>query len=109
MAVRALVLENGVELPQFVKVRTFHCRVIHIYTMLSFPTIIAVVCSDIPAPDNGRITYSTDTTSPYDFGTVATYVCNTRFGLVGVGSRSCVGDDTSLVGSWSETGSTCEG
>ncbi|XP_064387965.1 uncharacterized protein LOC135336171 isoform X3 [Halichondria panicea] len=72
------------------------------------PVCEAVVCSDIPAPDNGRITYSTDTTSPYDFGTVATYVCNTRFGLVGVGSRSCGGDDTSLVGSWSETGSTCE-
>ncbi len=75
----------------------------------NLPTIIAIMCSDLPPPDNGRITYSTDTTSPYDFGTVATYVCDTGFGLVGGGSRLCGGRDTSPSGSWSEAASTCEG
>ena len=68
------------------------------------------MCSDLPTPDNGRIVYSTGVTSPYDFGTVATYVCDTGFGLRGGdNTRSCGGGGPTTSGSWTGRAPTCEG
>ncbi len=49
--------------------------------------LAAVVCTDLSAIDNGQAMYSPDPSSPYDYGTVATYVCNDGFGLVGRATR----------------------
>ena len=67
------------------------------------------MCTDIPAPTNGGVTYSPDTTTPYDFGTMGTYVCNSGFGIVGGASRVCGGDGSSLNGGWSGSAAACEG
>ncbi len=70
--------------------------------------LAAIMCIDLPAPDNGRITYSTDTTSLYDFGTVATYECDIGFGLNGgVVTRTCRGDDSDSDGTWSGIAPSC--
>ncbi len=66
------------------------------------------MCNSLPTPDNGRIIYPTDSTSPYEFGTVATYVCSSGFGLSGgVISSTCGGDDSDPVGTWSGTAPSC--
>ena len=68
------------------------------------------MCTSLPAPDNGVIIYSTDITSPFDFGTVATYVCNTGFGLIGEeATQLCDGDDSSPNGVWSGRSPMCDG
>ncbi len=69
----------------------------------------AIVCSDLPAPDNGRVSYSTGTIVPYDFGTTATYICDTGFGLVGGATRSCSGNSSTVDGTWTGTVPTCQG
>ncbi len=69
----------------------------------------AVTCSDLPAPDNGRIVYSSGMTSPYDFSTVATYVCGTGFGLTGASTRTCEdGDGLTNAGVWNGVAPSCE-
>ena len=71
-------------------------------------TYAAVTCADLPAPTNGQVTYST--TSPYGFGTLAIYSCDTGYGLVGVDQTSmCNGDSSSTAGMWIGTPPTCEG
>ena len=66
------------------------------------------MCTSLSTPDNGRIIYFTDATSPYEFGTVATYVCNSGFGLSGgVAVRTCGGDDSDPAGTWSGTAPSC--
>ena len=70
----------------------------------------AITCSSLLGPDNGQVTYSTDTTSPFDIGTMATYSCNTGFGLSGGdATRSCGGDGSSPNGIWSGMSPTCQG
>ena len=70
--------------------------------------IAAIMCTDLPAPADGRVTY-TDTTSPYDFGTVATYVCDSGFGISGGNrTRACGGLDLSTVGTWNGIAATCD-
>ncbi len=69
----------------------------------------AITCPDLSGPANGQVTFATDTTVPYDFGTVATYTCGTGFGLSGDMTRTCGGDGSSTTGMWSATAPTCEG
>ncbi len=60
------------------------------------------MCLDLPVPTNGVITYSPDTTSPYDYRTVATYSCLDGYGLAG-------GDKTrECLGMWTGIAPTCE-
>ncbi len=71
-------------------------------------TYAAVTCADLAAPTNGQISYST--TLPYGFGTVASYSCDTGYGLVGIDWTSmCNGDSSSTAGMWIGTPPTCEG
>ncbi len=61
--------------------------------------------------NHGRISYSLDTTDPFDVGTVATYSCNTDlgFGLTGDPTRTCVdGDRLTIEGMWDGVAPTCD-
>ena len=65
------------------------------------------MCSDLPNPANGLILFSSP--APYEFGTTATYICNTGYGLSGDVTRTCEGDGSSPTGMWSGALPTCEG
>lgn len=69
----------------------------------------AIMCPDLPDPDNGDITFVTDVTATFDVLTTATYSCDPGFGLNGgTAVRTCNGDSTSPIGDWSGTAPTCE-
>ena len=71
--------------------------------------ITAITCLGLSSPTNGQISYFTDMTIPFDFGTVATYSCEDGYGLSGGDMAStCGGDYTSITGVWSGTPPTCE-
>ena len=56
------------------------------------------------------IVYSSDTTLPHDYGTTATYECDTGYEITNEGSeRTCTGDGSSSVGQWSGTAPVCSG
>ncbi len=67
------------------------------------------MCPDIPDPDNGQITFTTDNTAPFEDGTMALYSCNSGYVLSDVGNnpRMCGGDGSSSVGAWSGAALTC--
>ena len=67
----------------------------------------AYTCSLLPSILNGVINYSPDTTSPFDFGTTATYSCNEGFYLSVVSSRTCTG--SGLSGFWDGMEPQCLG
>ena len=69
-----------------------------------------ITCLSLEEPENGGITYSNDTQTPFDFGTTATYICIVGFGLTGeISSRICAGDDSTAVGKWTEETPMCKG
>ena len=67
------------------------------------------MCMALSPLVNGQLSYGTDVTAPYDFGTVATHICDTGFGIVGNVERTCEKFGTSPVGTWSGTATTCGG
>ena len=69
----------------------------------------AITCLPLTSIVNGRINYFTDTTSPLDFNTVASHLCDTGYGIEGDVDRICSGDGSSPVGVWSSTATTCGG
>ncbi len=70
---------------------------------------VAVMCASLPPPANGRVFYFTDFTPPYDYGTVATYSCNTGFSIGGGDVNSvCADVDNEAEGGWTRTPPTCE-
>ena len=62
-------------------------------------------------PDNGMIIYATDTVSDYEFGTTATYSCESGYGLSGGSTVRTCGPDLDgngdIVGGWSGQASDC--
>ena len=66
---------------------------------------VAVTCSALSTDVNGVISYSPDTSEPFDFGTRATYSCTEGFYLPVGGNieRMCEGDGSSTSGVWSGT------
>lgn len=67
-----------------------------------------IVCSSLPALDNGAVVYAVDTSSPFNCLTTATYSCSTGFALInGARERTCVGSSAG-PGEWSGTGPSCE-
>ncbi len=73
-------------------------------------TRTVVTCPDLPAPDNGQISFAVDMFAPFAYLTVAIYTCNPGYGLSGGGlTRTCGGDDSSTTGEWSGTAPSCEG
>ena len=69
----------------------------------------AISCSTLTPPTNGQVTFSTDTSPPHVFGTVATFSCATGFGLHGDITRTCEGDGSSPNGVWGGLSPTCNG
>ena len=63
-----------------------------------------MTCSSLDLIDNGVITYGSDITDPFDFGTTATYSCNDGFVLEGTQVRNCV-----LDGIWDGAAPLCRG
>ena len=53
------------------------------------------------------ISYSHGTTNPFDFGTIATFVCDDGFFLDGSMTSTCGG--TASVGLWIESSPICSG
>ena len=80
---------------------------VHCFKLFSFT---AIMCLDLPNPQNGRIDFSIDETAFFDYNTNATYVCDIGYGLTDEGAvRICGGDETSTTGVWSGDSPTCEG
>ena len=54
--------------------------------------------------------YSSDVTEPYNYGTTATYQCDSGYELTrGDTVRTCTGDGSSPVGQWNGSPSVCSG
>ena len=67
-------------------------------------------CPALPAIENGMSVYSSDTTEPYDYGTTATYQCDSGYELTGGDTvRTCTGDGSSAEGQWNGTAPACLG
>lgn len=69
------------------------------------------MCS-LSNPPNGYITYSDDADNDgnYPFGTNAAYACDTGYSLVPLATvRTCDGDGSTMIGSFSGTEPNCEG
>lgn len=60
-------------------------------------------------PVNGAISYSSGMSSTFDFGTIATYSCESGFAVIGSLKRTCGGDGSSLTGEWDGYDPTCYG
>ena len=69
----------------------------------------AITCSAL-AVANGGIAYSSDITGHFDYGTTATYQCDSGYELTGGDTvRTCTGDGSSSVGQWNGTALACLG
>ena len=69
-----------------------------------------IECPALLTVGNETIVYSSDITEPYDYGTTATYQCNSGYELTGEDTvRTCTGDGSSPMGHWSGTASNCSG
>ena len=73
-----------------------------------FNSFIAIFCEDAEIPENGQISYSTETDNGYPFGTVANISCGPGFSLIGNNTRICSANNT-VVGVWRENSPTCDG
>ncbi len=109
--------ELGTEPCPSVKVRTTageclkqnasECITVNRYSTKTHAVIIR--CQPLTQPSNGRVSFSTGTHGvSLGVGAIATYSCNTGYGLVGQASRTCVSDG-GTTGIWSGSQSTCEG
>ena len=66
----------------------------------------------MPSPSNGSTNFSGSSANQignYIFNVVATYNCDTGFSLVGNSSRTCTGNDSSIMGFFDWSAPTCEG
>ena len=70
---------------------------------------LAITCDSLSSFANGVITYRFDRTSPFDFGTTATYSCNEGYYLEGEDVRTCVVDVSGVNGSWTGLTPRCVG
>ena len=81
------------------------------YDFIAAPVFhTAIICQAVGSINNGTVSYSRDNREPFDFGTVATFMCDVGFFLEGTENRTCGG--TSLMGpmgSWSESNPICSG
>ncbi len=72
--------------------------------------ITAYTCNLLPQIANGVISYSPNSTNPFDYGTIATYLCNEGFYIYSTDllMRSCSGSGT-VQGFWSGQEPQCLG
>ncbi len=56
------------------------------------------------------VIYYSDTNSPYEYGSTATYQCDLGYEVTsGNSERTCTGDGSNSVGEWSGTAAVCFG
>ena len=70
---------------------------------------LVITCPSLSVSSSGQVSYFTDTTSPHDLGTVATFTCNPGFRLDGLERVTCGGDGSSPNGMWSGSPPNCTG
>ena len=75
------------------------------------PFFAEIECPALTAPPNGQVSYTTDMSSPFDIGTVATFSCDAGFSLDGSNALlTCADDDQAdTIGTWGGTESSCLG
>ena len=113
--------ELGTEPCPVVKVRTegynklvlfsqFACVLLkHNTETLTHKHTVIIRCQPLTQPSNGVVSISTGTHGVnLGVGAIATYSCNSGYGLVGQASRTCVSGG-GTTGTWSGTQPTCEG
>ncbi len=105
-----MVVGSGTEQLQFVMVSVHACMYASFSSGSRFNaeiTSLDHICSDPPMFTNGQIVFTSNAISPFDFGTIATYICDLGFSLNGNGTRTCTGDDSSPIGMWTGDNPTC--
>lgn len=70
-------------------------------------TLFSVIMCPGMSIVNGMVTYSAGSTAPYNYGTVATYTCNSGYFLSGIATRTCSGDGSSVTGAFSGVDPFC--
>ena len=78
------------------------------YIAIIYILSTVIECPALTDPMNGGIVYAPDTSADYDFGTTATYSCNSGYSLVGDEVRTCGGDGSSTMGVWDLSEPFCE-
>ena len=73
------------------------------------PFSAVIECPTLSAPSNGQVSYTTDLSSPFDIGTVATFSCDAGFSLNGTTALlTCADDDQAdTIGTWGGTEPSC--
>ncbi len=74
--------------------------------------VAEITCPEVHAPDNGDTMFSTspNENGNYEFGTTVMYRCDNGFGLnPGPMTRTCGGNDSSVVGTFDGFSPTCDG
>ena len=67
---------------------------LHISLITTLSPTALDLCPPLTLIPNGMITYAPDTVPDYSVGTMATYVCDEGFNLVGNMVRECLSDGT---------------
>ena len=71
--------------------------------------LTAIVCNELEALENGMIGYAPDSTGPeYVLDTVATYICDEGYVLIGDETRTCEDVGAGVTGEFSGAAPTCE-
>ncbi len=87
----------------------FVCMHVHAnHPIIMYTPSVIVRCPSLTGPANGRVNISIGAHGvTLGLGAMATYTCNTGYGLVGVATRTCVSSG-STSGTWSGSIPTCE-
>ena len=75
------------------------------------PLFTEIKCPALTAPINGQVSYTTDMSSSFDIGTIATFSCDAGFSLNGdTATLACADDDQAdTIGTWGGTEPSCLG
>ncbi len=69
-----------------------------------------ITCPPLNGPTNGTVTYNdVADDGNLKFETQATYGCDTGFYLVGINTKTCTGDGSSITGAFDGLVPICEG
>lgn len=74
-----------------------------------FLSHLVITCGSLTVISNGRLTYTPDTTVPFDYGTNATFSCDSGYFLEGDVVRTCIGDGSDANGNWNGMTPQCTG
>ena len=100
--------EHGVEGVSLVKVNKCLASSLPILNQIITLWMTVIRCPALPTVKDAVVTYST--MSQYDYGTTATYQCDSGYELTGGDTlRTCTGDGSSPVGQWSGAAPVCTG